>query len=202
MQRWRKGLSVGCIVGLLFICFFMTVSAMTRLDKPVFTQVYYEQNNQSEHVLYFYMIHNIENKWGKPFRFCFPEQVTISSTLQPATEYDKYSVLMEQEKRKWHNGKRVFGRYRVELLELHFSIPDTILKNGSLHLTKGKVYFDRGYYLNLDLGDIIITAPNTAVEEYHGQGQQNAMTYISVGRFSERPYFSDFGQVWAYLRAK
>ncbi len=26
------------------------------------------------------------------------------------------------------------------------------------------------------------------------------MTYISTGDFSERPYFSDFGQVWEYVQ--
>lgn len=203
MQHWRKGLSVGCIIGLLFICFLMTVSAMTRLDKPIFTQVYYEQNNdRAEHVLYFYMIHNVENQWGKPFRFCFLEKATISCTLQPTTDYDKYSVLMEQEKHKWRKGRRTFGRYDVELLELRFSISDTALQDGPLHLTEGKIYFDEGYYVNLDLGDIIIAPKDATIDEYHGKAQQQSMTYISVGDFSERPYFSDFGQVWAYLRSK
>lgn len=201
MQRVKKWRAVIMVFGLLLLCGFMTVSAVTRLEEPVFTQVYYVQDNdRQEHVVYFYMIHNIENRWGEPFRFCFPENPTISCTLQPVRDYGQYSTVMEQERHKWKDGKRVFGRYCVELLELRFIVTEEDLQGGALHLTKGKVYFQGGYYQNLDLGDVRVAAEMPAVDD--SAVERHVMSYISVGAFSERPYFSDFGQVWAYLQAR
>lgn len=200
MQRVKKWRAVAMVLGLLLLCGFMTVSAVTRLEEPVFTQVYYTQNNdQQEHILYFYMIHNVENQWGEPFRFCFSEEPAILCQLQPVEDYGQYSTLMEQDGHKWRQGKRFFGRYCVELLELRFTVTEDDLQNGALQLTRGKVYFQGGYHQNLDLGDVRILAAGTAVDD--SVIPQHSMAYISIGKFSERPYFSDFGQVWAYLQA-
>ncbi len=200
MQRVKKWRAVARVLVLLLLCGFMTVSAVTRLEEPVFTQVYYAQNNdRQEHVVYFYIIHNVENQWGEPFRFCFPEEPAIPCKLQPVEEYGQYSTLMEQDGHKWQQGKRIFGRYCVELLELRFVVTEDDLQNGALHLTQGKVYFQGGYYQNLDLGDVLISAAGTVVDD--SAVPRHSMAYISIGEFSERPYFSDFGQVWAYLQA-
>ncbi len=54
MQRVKKWRAVARVLVLLLLCGFMTVSAVTRLEEPVFTQVYYAQNNdRQEHVVYF-----------------------------------------------------------------------------------------------------------------------------------------------------
>ncbi len=89
-------------------------------------------------------------------------------------------------------GKRIFGRYCVELLELRFVVTEDDLQNGALHLTQGKVYFQGGYYQNLDLGDVLISAAGTVVDD--SAVPRHSMAYISIGEFSERPYFFGF---WA-----
>ena len=109
MKEKNRWISVGSIVMLLFLCVFLTVYAVTGLQKPIFTQVYYTQNNERNvHTIYFYMIDNREQSWGQPFHFCFPERPAVLCTLQPAKQYEQYSVLMEQEKHEWRGGAAVF----------------------------------------------------------------------------------------------
>ncbi len=201
MKEKNRWISVGSIVMLLFLCVFLTVYAVTGLQKPIFTQVYYTQNNERNvHTIYFYMIDNREQSWGQPFHFCFPERPAVLCTLQPAKQYEQYSVLMEQEKHKWQEGRRYFGRYCVTLLQLQFVIPEEELKNGALQLEQGKFYFTEDYYQDIDLGTVCIYPADTIVSPYQQLPGPRTMTYISTGDFSERPYFSDFGQVWEYVQ--
>lgn len=182
------------------MCVGLTAGVVTRLEQPVFTQVYYAQNNdRQDHVLYFYLIRNVEDRRGTPFYFCFPQDAALACRLQPVSDYGQYSSLMEQESRKWHSGRRIFGRYQVELLQLCFTIPEEALQQGALCLTEGKIYFSKGYYQNLQLGEVLIAPAGSTV----GRAvPQQSMAYISIGDFSERPCFSNFGQVWAYLQSQ
>lgn len=92
--------------------------------------------------------------------FCFPERPAVLCTLQPAKQYEQYSVLMEQ----------------------------------------GKFYFTEEYYQDIDLGTVCIYPADTIVSPYQQLPGPRTMTYVSTGDFSERPYFSDWGQVWEYVQ--
>ena len=199
MVHGEKGKSVLNLVILLLLCVLLTVGVSTRLEEPVFTQVYYEQSNDRKgHTVYFYMIRNVEDNRGEPFRFCFPEDATIDCTLQPVRDYAAYSKLMMQDQNRWKQGSRMYGRYRVELLELRFFVPEEELRNGAVQLSEGKIYFREGYYQNIDFGTVIIYPDGEPMPSYTGQTVQ-PMTTISVGDFSERPYFATIEQVWRYL---
>ena len=197
--KYTKSVLIICL--LLLFCTALAVGAATRLPAPLFTPVYYEQNNdRGEHLIYFYLIRNREDGRGEPFRFCFPEDATIHCTLQPVRDCAAYSRQMMEEQGKWQRGKRYYGRYMVELLELRFTVPEQDVQQGPLELHQGKVYFHNGYYQNLHLGLVRVHPAGARVSASDGQ-ELEPMTNLSVGNVVERPYFADTLQVWRYVRA-